>query len=121
MAAAFTSVWRGRQLKKEDTIVLGYIGPLTGESALWGEVESNTLKMLVEETNANGGIIGKQIDLKIYDNRGDAVETTNAARKAIQNDGVVAFIGPDLLQELSLWMKFVMSMGFSYHHHWYKL
>ena len=51
--------------------------------------------MLVEETNANGGIIGKQIDLKIYDNRGDAVETTNAARKAIQNDGVVAFIGPD--------------------------
>ena len=81
--------------KKEDTIVLGYIGPLTGESALWGEVESNTLKMLVEETNANGGIIGKQIDLKIYDNRGDAVETTNAARKAIQNDGVVAFIGPD--------------------------
>ena len=81
--------------KKEDTIVLGYIGPLTGESALWGEVESNTLKMLVEETNANGGIIGKQIDLKIYDNRGDAVETTNAARKAIQNDGVIAFIGPD--------------------------
>ncbi len=26
---------------------------------------------------------------------GDAVETTNAARKALQNDGVVAFIGPD--------------------------
>ena len=71
------------------------MGPLTGESALWGEVESNTLKMLVEETNANGGIIGKQIELKIYDNRGDAVETTNAARKALQNDGVVAFIGPD--------------------------
>ena len=50
---------------KDDKIVLGYIGPLTGESALWGEVESNTLKMLVEETNANGGIIGKQIELKI--------------------------------------------------------
>ena len=80
---------------KDDKIVLGYIGPLTGESALWGEVESNTLKMLVEETNANGGIIGKQIELKIYDNRGDAVETTNAARKALQTDGVVAFIGPD--------------------------
>ena len=97
LTAAFTIglVGCGGSSKKEDTIVLGYIGPLTGESALWGEVESNTLKMLVEETNANGGIIGKQIDLKIYDNRGDAVETTNAARKAIQNDGVVAFIGPD--------------------------
>ena len=97
LTAAFTIglVGCGGSSKKEDTIVLGYIGPLTGESALWGEVESNTLKMLVEETNANGGISGKQIDLKIYDNRGDAVETTNAARKAIQNDGVVAFIGPD--------------------------
>lgn len=78
-----------------DTIVLGYIGPLTGESALWGQVESNTVEMLVDEVNENGGIIGKQIELKIYDNRGDAVETTNAARKAIQKDKVVAFIGPD--------------------------
>ena len=78
-----------------ETIVLGYIGPLTGESALWGQVESNTVQMLVDETNENGGIIGKEIELKIYDNRGDAVETTNAARKAIQQDEVVAFIGPD--------------------------
>ena len=68
LAAAFILSLAGcGSSKKEDTIVLGYIGPLTGESALWGEVESNTLKMLVEETNANGGIIGKQIDLKIYD------------------------------------------------------
>lgn len=81
--------------EEAETIVLGYIGPLTGESALWGQVESNTVQMLVEETNANGGINGKQIELKIYDNRGDAVETTNAARKAIQNDKVVVFIGPD--------------------------
>lgn len=85
----------GGSAKDENKIILGYMGPLTGESALWGEVESNTLKMLVEETNANGGIIGKQVELKIYDNRGDVVETTNAARKALQNDGVVAFIGPD--------------------------
>ena len=85
----------GGSKKDDNKIILGYMGPLTGESALWGEVESNTLKMLVDETNANGGIIGKQIELKIYDNRGDAVETTNAARKALQNDGVVAFIGPD--------------------------
>ncbi len=78
-----------------DKIVIGYIGPLTGESALWGQVESNTLKMLVEDINAEGGIIGKQVELKVYDNRGDAVETTNAARKALQKDGICVFIGPD--------------------------
>lgn len=81
--------------KEADTIVLGYIGPLTGDSAIWGKVESYACQMLVDKTNEEGGILGKQVELKIYDNRGDSVETTNAARKAILNDGVIAFIGPD--------------------------
>ena len=81
--------------EEPETIVLGYIGPLTGESAIWGLVESYASQMLVEKTNEEGGILGKQVELKIYDNRGDSVETTNAARKAILNDVVVAFIGPD--------------------------
>lgn len=85
----------GEDQAEADTIVLGYIGPLTGESAIWGMVESYACQMLVDKTNEEGGIIGKQIELKIYDNRGDTVETTNAARKAILNDKVVAFIGPD--------------------------
>lgn len=81
--------------EEPETIVLGYIGPLTGESAIWGMVESYACQMLVEKTNEEGGILGKQVELKVYDNRGDSVETTNAARKAILNDGVIAFIGPD--------------------------
>ena len=81
--------------EEPETIVLGYIGPLTGESAIWGMVESYACQMLVEKTNEEGGILGKQVELKVYDNRGDSVETTNAARKAILNDGVVAFVGPD--------------------------
>ena len=85
----------GGKTGNEDKIVIAYIGPLTGGSAIYGIVESDTVQMLVEETNENGGLLGKQLELKIYDNRDDAVETTNAARKAIQNDGVVAFIGPD--------------------------
>lgn len=93
LALGMTACGAGK--KNEDTIILGYIGPLTGESAIWGQVESYTVQMLVDETNSNGGILGKQVELKIYDNRGDAVETTNAARKALQNDGVIAFIGPD--------------------------
>jgi len=77
----------------DDKIVIGYIGPITGDMALYGEVESQTLEMLIEDVNSKGGILGKQVELKVYDNRGDAIETTNAARKAIQNDNVVAFIG----------------------------
>ncbi|MDP4109468.1 MAG: ABC transporter substrate-binding protein [Bacillota bacterium] len=74
-------------------IVIAYIGPLTGEASAFGIPEVNTLKMLVEKQNQEGGIIGKQVELKTYDNRNDNVETTNAAKKAIQNDGVSAIIG----------------------------
>ncbi|MBR3260697.1 MAG: ABC transporter substrate-binding protein, partial [Firmicutes bacterium] len=60
----------GEDQAEADTIVLGYIGPLTGESAIWGMVESYACQMLVDKTNEEGGIIGKQIELKIYDNSG---------------------------------------------------
>ena len=78
-----------------EKIVIGYIGPLTGEGALWGEMEKNTVELLIKQTNEAGGILGRPVVLKAYDNRMDPVETSNAARKAIQNDKVVAIIGPN--------------------------
>lgn len=77
----------------EGKIVLGWIGPLTGDNTIWGTAEMQSLQMLVNEVNENGGIIGKQVELKTYDNRADAVETTNAAKKAIQQDHCVAIFG----------------------------
>ena len=45
-----------------DTIKLGWMGSLTGDQAAYGTCESQTLKMLVEDLNANGGLLGKQVD-----------------------------------------------------------
>ncbi len=76
-----------------DTIKVGYIGPLTGEGAPWGDAEVNGLKIAVDEINEKGGILGKQVELFTYDNRGDNVETTNAARRLIEQDKVSCIIG----------------------------
>ncbi|MBQ6684661.1 MAG: ABC transporter substrate-binding protein [Firmicutes bacterium] len=76
-----------------NTLNIAYIGPLTGEAAAWGTPEANTLKVLVDDINANGGIAGQEVVLKIYDNRGDNVETTNAAKKAIEVDKADVIIG----------------------------
>ena len=46
-----------------DTIKLGWMGSLTGDQAAYGTCESQTLKLLVEKKNAEGGILGKQIEL----------------------------------------------------------
>lgn len=78
-----------------ETIKLGVIAPLTGESSIYGEMLLQTVTLLAEQTNEAGGVLGREIEVFSYDNRDDTVETTNAARKAIQNDGVCAFIGTD--------------------------
>jgi branched-chain amino acid transport system substrate-binding protein len=79
-----------------DPIIIGLVAPVTGETALFGEVLNNTIKLLAEQINSAGGLLGgRKLDIRVYDNRDDVVETTNAARKAILNDKVVAFIGTD--------------------------
>nr|MBQ6242787.1 ABC transporter substrate-binding protein [Lachnospiraceae bacterium] len=81
--------------KKSDTIKLGWMGSLTGDQAAYGTCESQTLKMLVEEKNKAGGILGKQIELICYDTKGDAQEAVNVAKRLCAQDKVCAIIGPN--------------------------
>lgn len=85
----------GTSASSGDTIKIGWIGSLTGDQAVWGTCESNTVKMLIEEVNANGGILGKQVEGIYYDTKGDAAEAVNAVKRLITQDGVVAILGPN--------------------------
>lgn len=78
-----------------EPIRVGVVCPQTGESSLFGNVLAQTVQLLAKQKNEAGGVLGRQLEIKVYDNRDDAVETTNAARKAALNDKVVAFIGTD--------------------------
>ncbi|NLL61009.1 MAG: ABC transporter substrate-binding protein, partial [Tissierellia bacterium] len=80
---------------EEETIKIGWIGSLTGDQAVWGTCESNTIKMLIEEVNANGGILGKKVEGIYYDTKGDAAEAVNATKRLASQDKVVAIIGPN--------------------------
>lgn len=80
---------------ESDTIKLGWMGSLTGDQAAYGTCESQTLKLLVEEKNAAGGILGKQIELICYDTKGDAQEAVNVAKRLCAQDQVCAIIGPN--------------------------
>lgn len=79
----------------EDTIKLGWMGSLTGDQAAYGTCESQTLKLLVEKKNAEGGILGKQIELICYDTKGDAQEAVNVAKRLCAQDKVCGIIGPN--------------------------
>ena len=76
-----------------DVIKVGHTVSLTGGASMWGQSEANALDMLVKKLNAEGGILGSSIAIVRYDNRNDAIESVNVARR-LAGDNVVAVIGP---------------------------
>ena len=77
----------------EDTVKIAGIFSVSGGAAALGEPEMQTLKMVVEEKNLNGGINNKKIDLILYDDKSDQNEAILAMKKALTQDKVSIVIG----------------------------
>ena len=71
--------------KADDTIVIGGIGPLTGDYANYGNSTKNGAQIAVNEINAAGGIAGLQIKLDYQDSVGDPDAATAAYGKLIDS------------------------------------
>jgi len=84
---------------KEETIKIGVITELTGEVPKVGEACQNSLTMFVEELNAAGGfeIGGKKypVELVIEDGTSAPEGASSTASKLIEQDKVLAIIGPN--------------------------
>jgi branched-chain amino acid transport system substrate-binding protein len=65
----------------------------TGPAAFLGDPEAKTLKMLVDQVNAAGGINGEEIALTLYDDGGDPNKARTFATRLVEDDEVVAIIG----------------------------
>src|SRR5574340_56583 len=77
----------------QDTVKIGVVQPLTGPVAYDGNIYVNTVKMLVDEMNAKGGVLGKKIELVIEDGACNPAQSVNAAEKLVTRDKVVALLG----------------------------
>jgi branched-chain amino acid transport system substrate-binding protein len=75
-------------------IRLGAILAITGPAANLGLPESRTLQMLADEANAAGGINGRRIELVIRDSQGNAEKAISFARQLIEEEHVLAILGP---------------------------
>lgn len=78
----------------KEPIKIGHEVALTGDASMWGQSEKNALEMEIEKINAAGGVDGRPLQLISYDNRADAIEAVNVAKRLIEQDKVVAIIGP---------------------------
>ncbi|MDU2064456.1 MAG: ABC transporter substrate-binding protein [Sporomusaceae bacterium] len=74
-------------------IKIGVVYELTGNTASFGTAAANGAKLAFKEINANGGVLGKQIQTVVADNKGEPSESSNAMTKVISQDKVVAVTG----------------------------
>jgi len=77
-----------------EPIRIGAIFSVTGAASFLGEPERNTAKMLEEDLNAAGGLLGRKIEVIVYDDESDTTKAVTAVDRLIKRDRVVAVIGP---------------------------
>ena len=78
----------------DDTIKIGEIATMTGDFAAFGDAEVQSIKLAVREINAKGGVLGKKLEVIMYDCRTRNEDMVNAARRLVRQDKVTAVIGP---------------------------
>jgi branched-chain amino acid transport system substrate-binding protein len=75
-------------------IKIGAIFSVTGPASFLGAPESKTAKMLVDKINASGGVLGQKLELIIKDSGGSPEKAVSFAKQLIEEDKVLAIIGP---------------------------
>lgn len=77
-----------------DPIKIGAIVSKTGPASFLGEPQDITLRHYVKKINDAGGVLGRPIELVLYDDATDANAARTFASRLVDSDKVVAAIGP---------------------------
>jgi len=77
-----------------DIIKVGALLAESGPASFLGAPEAKTLRMLVDDINAKGGISGNKIELIIKDTQASPEKAVSFAKQLIDEDKVFAIIGP---------------------------
>jgi branched-chain amino acid transport system substrate-binding protein len=76
-----------------DTILIGEVFSLTGGQATFGVSSRNGIEMAIKEANAAGGVKGKKLETRVYDDQGKPEEAANAATRLVNQDHVTLILG----------------------------
>ncbi len=83
----------GAAWAQDDTIKIGVLHSLSGTMAISETTLKDTVLMLVEQQNAKGGLLGKQIEAVVVDPASDWPLFAEKARELISDQGVDAIFG----------------------------
>jgi branched-chain amino acid transport system substrate-binding protein len=77
----------------QEPIKVGAFLSVTGPAAFLGDPEQKTLEMYVDRINAAGGVVGRKLQLVVYDDGGDAEKARTFAKRLIEQDKVDVIVG----------------------------
>ena len=77
-----------------EPIRIGVVNEITGSNAEAGSYTVNGARLAVEEINRAGGLLGRQIELRVEDNQSTNPGTVLAFSKLFGEGGIAAVIGP---------------------------
>ncbi|HKC18764.1 MAG TPA: ABC transporter substrate-binding protein [Candidatus Dormibacteraeota bacterium] len=78
------------------TIKLGAVLSITGAGGVYGPQTRDGMMLAVDEINKAGGVNGATIDLSVQDDTSDKATAAQKAQTLIQQNNVLALLGPTL-------------------------
>ncbi len=94
VVAAAIVVCAGFYSKRQDTVRIGVLVPLSGPGATLGQWMQKGVNAAQEEINANGGIDGKKLEFDIQDDGCAGATAISAYRNMHDVGGIKYFVGP---------------------------
>jgi branched-chain amino acid transport system substrate-binding protein len=85
----------------DSPILIGHYASMTGKEATFGQSTDRGIRLAIKEINAAGGLHGRKLELKTYDDKGESQEAGKAVTRLITDDKVVAVLG-EVASSLSL-------------------
>lgn len=113
-AAAFAASLVGADFAAAQTpppIRVGAFVAATGPASFLGAPELNTLRLYVDRINRSGGVLGRQLQLSIYDSAGDARQAVTFVRRLIEEDRVDFIVGGSTTGETMAVLPLVTEAG----------
>lgn len=75
-------------VRADETIRIGWIGPLTGNAAVLGTDSAPALQMAADDVNAAGGIGGRRLEVVLEDDQYIPAKTVAAYQKLVNSKGI---------------------------------
>jgi branched-chain amino acid transport system substrate-binding protein len=77
----------------QETMKVGLVAAMSGQSAKSGEAIVRGLTIAIDEINAKGGVLGKKLELVVRDDESNPAKGVVAARELVQREKVAALFG----------------------------